>query len=75
MIQDRTNYLLRGNENDECYIFHRKCSEDNVKWKEFDKENIANENARKVKEAQIKEVNDLIEKYGLGDYFERENDG
>ncbi len=74
LIQERSNFLLRGNENDECYIFHRKCSEDNIKWKEFDEENIANEKAMEVKNAQIKEVNDLIAKYGLESFFYREND-
>ena len=69
LIQERTNHLLRGNENDECYIFHRKCSEDNAKWKEFDEENIANEKAMEVKKSQIKEVNDLIAKYGLESVF------
>jgi len=74
LIQDRTNYLLRGNENDKRYIFHRKCSEDNVNWKKFDEENKRKVKESQIKESQIKEVNDLIEKYGLSKYFEREND-
>ncbi len=58
LIQDRTNFILRGNENDECYIFHRKCSEENAAWKKFDKDRLD-------KISQIKEVKNLIEKYGL----------
>ena len=75
LIQERTNHLLRGNENDECYIFHRKCSEDNVKWKVFDEENIAREKAVELQKAQIKEVNDLIAKYGLESVFCKDEDG
>lgn len=73
LVQERSNFLLRGNENDKCYIFHRKCSEDNIKWKEFDEENIANEKAMEVKKTQIKEVNDLILKYGLENIFVKES--
>lgn len=65
LIKDRTNYMLRGNENDERYLFHRRCSEENKKWVEFDreqKEMIANQ---KLIESQIKEVKELIQLYGL----------
>ena len=70
LIQDRTNYMLRGNEHDERYLFHRGCSEDNVKWAEFDKELKEEKQANKVRNKQIKEVKDLIEKYDLKDLFE-----
>ena len=65
LIQDRSNYLLRGNEYDETYLFHRKCSETNNKWAEFDKEQKDYKKAQITKKAQIKEVKVLIEKYGL----------
>jgi hypothetical protein len=73
LIQDRSNHLLRGNEHDECYIFHRKCSEDNITWKDFD-ENMANEKVIELQKAQIKKVSDLITKYGLESVFYREKD-
>lgn len=65
LIQDRFNYMLRGNENDECYLFHRECSEENKEWIKFDKEQkeiIANQ---KLIESHIKEVKELIQLYGL----------
>jgi hypothetical protein len=72
LIQDRTNFMLRGNEYDERYLFHRKCSETNSKWAEFDKEQKDNKKAQITRENQIKEVKSLIEKYGLDadDLFE-----
>lgn len=72
LIQDRTNFRLRGNEHDERYLFHRKCSETNGKWANFDKEKEEYKAARIARESQIKEVRDLIEKYKLDadDLFE-----
>lgn len=65
LIQDRSNFLLRGNEHDERYLFHRKCSDDNEKWIEHDlcikeQSKLANKRAK-----QISQVKALIEKYGL----------
>jgi len=72
LIQDRSNFMLRGNEHDERYLFHRKCSEENEKWGEFDKEQKENKEAQKQRDSQIEEVKSLIEKYELevGDLFE-----
>ena len=72
LIQDRINSMLRGNEHDERYLFHRKCSETNGKWAEFDKEQKDYKEAQIIREAQIKEVKSLIDKYKLDedDLFE-----
>ncbi len=70
LIQDRTNYMLRGNEHDERYLFHRECSEDNVKWAEFDTNKKEEKQAYKIRNKQIKAVKDLIKKYNLQDVFE-----
>lgn len=46
LVEEKSNFMLRGNEHDECFIFHRQCSSDNVEWFKFDakqKENQANE--------------------------------
>lgn len=72
LIQDRSNFMLRGNEHDERYLFHRKCSESNGKWDEFDKEQKDYKEGQIIREGRIKEVKLLIDKYKLdaGDLFE-----
>lgn len=72
LIQDRSNFILRGNEHDERYLFHRKCSETNGKWAEFDKELKNYKNAQIIRGNQIEEVKSLISKYKLNadDLFE-----
>lgn len=64
--------MLRGNEHDERYLFHRKCSETNGKWAEFDEEQRNDKEAQITRENQIKEVKSLIAKYKLDadDLFE-----
>jgi hypothetical protein len=76
LIQDRTNFMLRGNEHDERYLFHRECSENNSKWAEFDKEQKDYKDAKIVRQNQIKEVKILISKYKLeaDDLFEIDYD-
>ena len=69
LLQDRTNYILRGNEHDEVYLYCRKCSESNDqginKWSEFDKEQKTIREFRIIKESKINEVKKIIEKYGF----------
>jgi hypothetical protein len=72
LIQERSNFMLRGNEHDETYLFHRKCSETNGKWAEFDKNQKEYKEAQIIRESQIEEVKSLIAKYKLDadDLFE-----
>lgn len=72
LIQDRSNFMLRGNEHDERYLYHRKCSEENSEWAKFDKRQKDYKETQVIRESQIKEVKSLIAKYKLDadDLFE-----
>lgn len=65
LIQDRSNYLLRGNEHDERYLFHRKCSDDNEKWIENDLLVKEQNKMGRQRAKQVSQVKTLIEKFGL----------
>lgn len=72
LIQERSNFMLRGNEHDKTYLFHRKCSSDNVKWSEHSSWIRQQNISLKIRKNQISEVKALIKKYGLdaNDLFE-----
>ena len=65
LIQDRQNIYLRGNESDERYVFHRKCSSDNPEWVRHDNEKEKSDAEALARQNQIKEVKSLIKKYQL----------
>jgi len=65
LIQDRSNNRHRGNETDERYLYHRKCSSDNNVWKVLDIEQKQAKYNEKLRREHIKEVSTLIEKYEL----------
>ena len=65
LIQNRSNWMHRGNETDECYLFHRKCSESNKAWEKKKKKQKEHQEANLIRENQIKEVKSLMRKYGL----------
>lgn len=36
LVEEKSNFMLRGNEHDKWFIYHRDCSSDNVEWAKFD---------------------------------------
>ena len=56
LIKERTNFKHRGNETDECYIYHRDCSPVTNVWKAHDKELREQEKSFKIREAKRLEL-------------------
>jgi hypothetical protein len=69
LIQDVQNFRLRGNEHDERYLFHRKCSVENTEWNRLDKNRLKEIQERQELNNRISEVNGLITKYGLSELY------
>jgi len=65
LIKDRKNFLHRGNETDERYLYHRECSSHKGAWKKFDRLMREKEEEYKLMEERDKKVKELIEKYGI----------
>jgi len=70
LIIDRTNYMMRGNENDERYLFHRNCSQNNIEWIKFDAEHKKHKKYLKTKRRNKMEANT---RQKLFDYFSEEH--
>lgn len=65
LIKDRTNFLHRGNETDEHYIYHRECSPVSTVWLKFDEDAIEYSRALAEREIKRKECLSFISEKGF----------
>jgi len=65
LIRNRANWKHRGNETDECYIYHRNCSSVTEIWDKHDIKLKANKIATKKREAKLIELANEIAKLGF----------
>ena len=65
LIRDKQNFMHRGNETDERYLYHRNCSNNKSIWENFDREEAERKDKLKLRQKQKKEVMALINKYGF----------
>jgi len=65
LIRERKNFLHRGNETEQQFLFHRGCNPSHPMWKEFDKLQELNEKTKVERDKVLDGLHRTINEWGF----------